>query len=71
MCKRVPKRNRKYIENQKITGPITTTSMLTLLKERNNEEFILKIITEKKTTLPSQKNQDRKKVKVETKKINK
>ena len=39
-------------------------------EDKISVELIKKIMTEKKTTLPSLKNEDRKKVKVETEKIN-
>ena len=39
--------------------------------ERNKGEMIKKIITEKKEKLPSLANQDWKKVKLETEKVNK
>ena len=38
-------------------------------EDKMNVELIKKIMTEKKTTLPSLRNQDGKKVKVETKKV--
>ena len=43
-----------------------------LIKEvKTNVEFIKKIMSEKKSTLPSFRKQDWKKVKVETEKVNK
>ena len=58
-------------ENRNITNPSTTKLMLTE-KDQINAELIKKIMTEKKTTLPSprleKRSHDWKKVNVETEK---
>ena len=57
-------------DNQTTTEPSTTTSIL-VQEDKTNVELIKKVISEHKTTLPSLRNQDWKKVQVETEKVNK
>ena len=56
-------------ENQTITDPSTTTSILT--QDREHVDLIKKIMNEQKITLPSLRNQNWKKVMVKTEKVNK
>ena len=58
------------LKNQNTPHTSTTKQMLTQ-EDKIYVELIMKMITEKKTTLPSLRNQNRKKVKVKTKKMNK
>ena len=55
-------------ENQNITEPSTTISMLT--QEEKNFKLIQNILSEKNAILLFVRNQDRKRVKVETEKVN-
>ena len=55
---------------RKTTYPNTMEQTLTL-EEKRNIVIIKRIMSEKKTTLPSLRNQDWETVKVETEKINK
>ena len=57
-------------ENQNITDPSTTKPILTH-EDKINLELIKIMMSEKKTILPSLRNQDWKKVKVRTERINK
>ena len=53
--------------NQHTINPNTTEQTLTQ-EDKTNVEIIKRIMSEKKTTLPSLRNQDRKTVKAETEK---
>ena len=44
---------------------------MAMKEDKINIEFVKKIMTEKKTTLPSLRNQDWKKIKIEIEKVNK
>ena len=58
------------IENQTIIKPSITTSILTQKDKENIELIFKKIMIEQKTTLPSLRNQELKKVNIETEELN-
>ena len=61
----------KNTENQNTIDPNTTKKKKITQENRLNFELIKKIMTDKKTTIQSLKNQYWKKFKVETEKLNK
>ena len=66
-----PKRDETQNTENKILTEVNSSAPMLRPKERNNVESIKKAITKKKRILPSLRNQDWKKFKVETKNVNK
>ena len=66
-----PNQIEKQNNENRNTTPLNTTKQTLTHEIKIKVDLIKKIMTEKKTALPSLRSQDRKKVKVEIEKINK